>query len=189
MATIVGDLREGRSVWQGWAFLLKLTSDRETTTRMRVESSVPTPFILLYSLSAKKPGRPRAHNTGKGEREEGGKEGRREGRREGGKEGRREGGKEGRREGGKEGRREGGKEGRREGGKEGRREGGKEGRRRKLTQTGEKIDKYIHALYAICIATALNAVNDCTVNTAVLQDAHICVQVYMHARRVPNQQL
>jgi len=30
---------------------------------MRVESSVPSPFMLFHSLSAKKPGRPRAHNT------------------------------------------------------------------------------------------------------------------------------
>ena len=62
---------------------------------MRVESSVPSPFILLYSLSAKKPGRPRAHNTGGGRG--GGREGRREGRREGGREEGREGGREGRR--------------------------------------------------------------------------------------------
>ena len=49
---------------------------------MRVESSVPSPFILLYSLSAKKPGRPRAHNTrgGRGEGRERGRERGREGR-------------------------------------------------------------------------------------------------------------
>ena len=65
---------------------------------MRVESSVPSPFILLYSLSAKNPGRPRAHSTGERGRGGEGREGGREGRREGGKEGRKEGGKEGRRE-------------------------------------------------------------------------------------------
>ena len=68
---------------------------------------MPSPFILLYSLSAKKLGRPRAHNTWGGEREGGGKEGRRKGGKEGGKKGGKGGreGKEGRREG-----REGGKE-------------------------------------------------------------------------------
>ena len=33
---------------------------------MRVESSVPSPFILFHNLSAKKLGRPRAHSTREG---------------------------------------------------------------------------------------------------------------------------
>ena len=60
-----------------------LTSDRETTIRMRVESSVPRPFMLFHSRSAKNEGRLRAHITVKGR----GGEGRRgEGRRGEGRE-------------------------------------------------------------------------------------------------------
>ena len=53
----------GNRLRMTFIYIYILTSDRETTIRMRVESSVPSPFMLFHSLSAKKPGRPRAHNT------------------------------------------------------------------------------------------------------------------------------
>ncbi len=44
-------------------WVLDCTSERETTTRIRVESSVPAPFMLLYTRSAKYWGRLRTHIT------------------------------------------------------------------------------------------------------------------------------